>query len=49
LNIIGQDAIGLESLWAPVKVRDKEAGRIRPLQKGEIKGWDDVDKIVWLI
>ncbi|MGI6113867.1 MAG: uroporphyrinogen decarboxylase family protein [Mahellales bacterium] len=44
-NIIGQDAIGIEALWTPVKYRD-DKGDLHIINDGRIKTWEDAEKMV---
>ena len=44
-QIIGQDAIGLEGLWAPLKRRGPD-GRLRIIAEGDIRTWADLDQVV---
>lgn len=43
--LIGQDAIGLEALWAPLK-RKTPDGKLEIIADGSIHTWQDLDQVV---
>ena len=44
-QMIGQDAIGLEALWAPLKRRGPD-GKLHIIAEGDIHTWQDLDAVV---
>jgi uroporphyrinogen decarboxylase len=42
---IGQDAVGMEALWAPLK-RMGDDGKLHIITDGSVHTWDDLDKVV---
>lgn len=46
VNYTGQDVIGFESLWMPVKYKD-EKGDMHLINDGRIKDIEDFDKVIW--
>ena len=44
-NFIGQDVMGFEALWTPLKYRD-EKGNFHIISDGRIKSWADLEKAV---
>jgi len=44
-RLIGQDAIGLEALWTPLK-RKKPDGGLEIIADGSIHSWHDLDQVV---
>lgn len=44
-KMIGQDAIGLEGLWAPLK-RKGEDGKLHIIAEGDVHSWADLDEVV---
>jgi uroporphyrinogen decarboxylase len=45
VQIIGQDAIGLEALWAPFKTKDHK-GDLHIVNDGSVKSWGDFEKLI---
>jgi hypothetical protein len=44
-RLIGQDAIGMEALWAPLKI-EGEDGKLRIITDGSIHTWEQLDRVV---
>lgn len=44
-RLIGQDAIGMEALWAPLKRRGED-GRLQIITDGSIHTWEQLDRVV---
>jgi hypothetical protein len=44
-RLIGQDAIGMEALWAPLKMKDEE-GILHIITDGSIHTWEQLDQVV---
>jgi hypothetical protein len=44
-RLIGQDAIGMEALWAPLKM-EGEDGRLHIITDGSIHTWEQLDRVV---
>ena len=44
-NYTGQDVIGFESLWTPIKYKD-DKGNLHIVNDGRIKGFEDLEKMV---
>jgi len=45
VNYTGQDVIGFESLWVPVKYKD-DKGNLHIVNDGRMKDFDDLEKVV---
>jgi len=45
-DIIGQDAISLETIWAPCKYKD-EKGDLHLISEGHVDTWEKFEKIIW--
>jgi hypothetical protein len=44
-RLVGQDAIGMEALWAPLKI-EGEDGKLHIITDGSIHTWDQLDLVV---
>lgn len=44
-RLIGQDAVGMEALWAPLK-KQGEDGKLHIITDGSIHTWEELDKVV---
>ncbi len=44
-TLIGQDAVGMEALWAPLKRRDEE-GNLHIITNGSINTWEQLDQVI---
>lgn len=44
-RLIGQDAVGMEALWAPLKKKGPD-GKLHIITDGSVHTWDDLDGVV---
>ncbi len=44
-RLIGQDAVGMEALWAPLKIRGED-GKLHIITDGSIHTWEQLDHVV---
>jgi len=44
-TLIGQDAVGMEALWAPLK-REDEEGNLHIITDGSIHNWEQLDRVI---
>jgi uroporphyrinogen decarboxylase len=44
-QLIGQDAVGIDALWAPLKRKDEE-GNLRIITDGSIHTWEQLDQVI---
>ena len=50
-NFTGQDVIGFEAIWTPLKYKD-DKGNLHLIDDGRIKNWDEFEKVIkpnWLL